>query len=182
MFQLKNYTKQLSCALYFYLIYLDCCCCSITKSSLMGPHELQHNRLPYYSLSSRVCSNSCPLCQWRHLTISFSVIPFSSCSQFFPASGSFPELGLCITWPKYWNFSISPSNEYSELITYWLVWSPCFSRNSQQSSPAPQFAASILWHSAFLWSNSHIHTWLLEKGPLLAKWCLSFLIHCLGWS
>ena len=165
MFQLKNYTKQLSCALYFYLIYLDCCCCSITKSSLMGPHELQHNRLPYYSLSSRVCSNSCPLCQWRHLTISFSVIPFSSCSQFFPASGSFPELGLCITWPKYWNFSISPSNEYSELIPLGLT--DLISLQSKGYSRV--FSNTTVWKhqfftdQPFLWSNSHIHTRLLEK-------------------
>ena len=179
MFQLKNYTKQFSCALHFYLIYLGGGC-SVTKSSLMRPHELQHNRLPYPSLSSRVCSNSCPLCQWCHRTISFSVIPFSSCSQFFPASGSFPESGLCIRWPKFWNFSISPSNEYLGLITYWLVWSSCFSRNSQQSSPAPQFESiNSLALSFFMVQLSHLYM-TTGKGPLLAKWCLCFLIHCLG--
>ena len=73
--------------------------------------------------------------------------------QSFPASGSFPELTLCIKWPKYWSFSfsISPSNEYLWLISFriWLVWSPCSPRDSQESSPIPQLKASILWHSAF---------------------------------
>ena len=51
------------------------------------------------------------------------------------------ELALCIRWPEYWNFSfsISPSNEYSGLIFYWLVWSPCSPRDSKESSPTPQF-------------------------------------------
>ena len=54
------------------------------------PHGLQHTRLPYHPLSPGVCSNSCPLSWWCHPTISSSVIPFSSCLQSFPASGSFP--------------------------------------------------------------------------------------------
>ena len=53
-------------------------------------HGLQHARLPGPSLSLGVCSNSRPLCQWYHSTISSSVIPFSSCLQSFPSSGSFP--------------------------------------------------------------------------------------------
>ena len=64
------------------------------------------------------CSNSCPLSWWCHPTISSSVIPFSSCLQSFPASGSFPMLVLHIRWPKYWSFSISPSNEHSGLISF----------------------------------------------------------------
>ena len=53
-------------------------------------HGLKHTRLPCPSLSPRVFSNSCPLSQWCYLTISFSVISFSSLLQSFPASGSFP--------------------------------------------------------------------------------------------
>ena len=56
----------------------------------LQPHGLQHARLPCPLSSHRACSNSCPLSQWCHLTISSSVVPFSSCLQFFPASGSFP--------------------------------------------------------------------------------------------
>ena len=58
-------------------------------SDSLGPHGLQHARLPCPSQTPRACSNSCPLSQWCHPTIS-SVIPFSSCLQSFPASGSFP--------------------------------------------------------------------------------------------
>ena len=59
-------------------------------SDSLWPHGLQHARFPCPSPSPRVCSNSCPLSQWYHPTISSSVIPFSSCLQSFPASGSFP--------------------------------------------------------------------------------------------
>ena len=63
---------------------------SVTQLCLtLRPHELQHARLPYSSLSSRVCSDSSPLSQWCHQTISSSIVPFSSCPQSFPASGSF---------------------------------------------------------------------------------------------
>ena len=56
----------------------------------LWPQGLQHTRLPCPSPTPRACSNSCPSSQWCHPTISSSVIPFSSCPQSFPASGSFP--------------------------------------------------------------------------------------------
>ena len=62
--------------------------CSVMSDSL-PPHGLQHTSLPCPSLSPRVGSNSCPLSQWCHPTISSSVTPFSSCPQSFPASGFF---------------------------------------------------------------------------------------------
>ena len=61
---------------------------SVASDSLK-PHGLQHTRLPCPSTSPGVCSNWCPLSWWCHWTISSSVIPFSSCLQSFPASGSF---------------------------------------------------------------------------------------------
>ena len=72
--------------------FTRCCCCLVTTSclTLCDPHWLQYTRLPCPSPSPGVCSNSCPLSQWCHPTISFSVIPFSSCPQSSPASGSFP--------------------------------------------------------------------------------------------
>ena len=81
-------------------------------------HGLQHARLPCPSPSLGACSNSCPLINWFHPTISSSASPFSSCLRSFPASGSFPMSALHVRWPKYWSFSfsISPSNEYSGLI------------------------------------------------------------------
>ena len=63
---------------------------SLSHAWLFATHELQHGRLLCSSLSSWICSNSCPLIQWCHSTTSSSVAPFSSCPQFFPASGSFP--------------------------------------------------------------------------------------------
>ena len=63
--------------------------CSVVSGSLQR-HGLQYTRLPCPSLSLGVCSNSCPLSQWCHPTISSSVTSFSSCLQSFPASGSFP--------------------------------------------------------------------------------------------
>ena len=99
------------------------CCCSITKLCLIFCNPMGC-RLPCPSLSPGACSNSCPLSQWCYPTILFSVIPFSSCLQSFPASGSFPMSWLCIKWPNYWSFSfsISPSNEYSGLISFRIDW------------------------------------------------------------
>ena len=62
---------------------------SVVSDSLR-PHGLQHTRLPCPSPTPGACSNSCPLSRWCHPTISSSVVPFSSCPQSFPASGSFP--------------------------------------------------------------------------------------------
>ena len=91
----------------------DCCC-------LVG-HGLQHARLPCPSPAPGACLNSCPLSPWCHPTILSSVIPFS-CLQYFPASRSSNESALCIRWSKYWSFSISPSNEYSGLISFRIDW------------------------------------------------------------
>ena len=71
---------------------------------------------------TRVCSNSYPLSQWCHPIISSSVTPFSSCFQSFPVFSN--QSVLHIRWPKYWSFSfsISPSNEYSGLISFRMHW------------------------------------------------------------
>ena len=66
------------------------CCCSVAKSCLaLKPYELLHARFLCLPLSPGVCSNSCPLNWWFHLTISSSATAFSFCLQSFPASGSF---------------------------------------------------------------------------------------------
>ena len=70
-------------------MYSGCVVQLLSSVWSMWPHGLQHSRFPGLPLSPRVCSNSNPLCQWRHPTISFSVTPFS-CPQSFPALGSFP--------------------------------------------------------------------------------------------
>ena len=92
---------------------------SVVSDSLQ-PRGLQHARLPSPSPGPGACSNLSS--QWCHPTISSSVVPFSSRLQSFPASASFPVLH--IRWPKYWSvsFSISPSNEYSGLISFRIDW------------------------------------------------------------
>ena len=92
---------------------------SVVSNSLWS-HGLHHSRLPCPSLSPWVCSNSCPLSQWYHPTISSSVIPFSSCPQSFPASGSFPMSQLFTLCSQ----SIGASASASDLPVNILGWSP----------------------------------------------------------
>ena len=94
-------------------------------SDSLQTHELQNTRLPSPSPSPGACSNSCPLSQWCHPIVSYSVVPFSSCPQSFPASVFSNESALCIRWLKYcsFSFSISPSNEYSGLISFRIDFS-----------------------------------------------------------
>ena len=87
-------------------------------------HGLQHTRPPYPAPTPRVYSNSCPLSQWCHPTISSSVVPFSSCLQSFPASGSFQMSQFFMSGGQSWSFSfsISPSNEYSGPVSFRMDW------------------------------------------------------------
>ena len=141
---------------------------SVVSDSLW-PHELQHARPPCPSPTPGVHPNPCLLSRWCHPTISSSVIPFSSCFQSCPESGSFPinQLVLHIRWPKYWSltFNISPSNEHSGLISFRMDWLDLlavqetlkiFSNTTVQKH---QFFSTRLTSQ----SNSHIHTWPLEK-------------------
>ena len=136
-------------------------------SDSLWPHGLQHAKLPCPSPTPGACSNSCPLSRWCHPTISSSVAPFS-CPQSFPALGSFQmSQFLCIRWPKYWSFSfsITPSNEQSELISFRTDWFDLLAVEGilrsllQHHSSKP----SVVHTELSLWSNSHIHTCLLEK-------------------
>ena len=108
------------CIIYHY-IFIHQFSLWVVSNSLQA-HGLQHARLPSQSPTPGTCSNSSPLSQWCHPTISSSVIPFSSWFQSFPISGSFPlsQSILHIRWPKYWSFSfsINPSNKYSALISF----------------------------------------------------------------
>ena len=122
----------------------------------LRPHGLQHTRLPCPSPTPRACSNSHPSSQWWHITISSSVIPFSSCLLSFPGSGSFSnESVLHIRWSKYWSFSFSQFFQWifrTDFLWDWLVGSPCSPRDSQEYSSTPQFksinslALSSLYH------------------------------------
>ena len=97
---------------------------SVVSDSL-GPHGLQHARLPCPSPTPRVYSNSSPLSRWCHPTISSSVIPFSSHLQSFLSSGSFPMNQLFTSGGQSIRASassISPANEYSGLISFRMDW------------------------------------------------------------
>ena len=126
-------------------------------SDSLPPHGLQDARPPCPSPTLEVYSHSCPLTRSCHPTISSSVIPFSSCPQSFPASGSFQ---MSIRWPKYWSFSfkISPSNEYSGLISFRMDWLYLLAVQGTLKSHLQYHSlkASILWSSAvFIVQLSH---------------------------
>ena len=105
-------------------------------SNSLWPHGLQHARLSRPSPSPRVCSNSWPLSWCCHPTISSSVFTLSSC-----------------LWPKYWSFtfSISPSNEYSGLISFRFDWFELLAVQETLKSLLQRhnLKASVLWCSAF---------------------------------
>ena len=132
-------------------------------SDFLWPHESQHARRPCPSPSPRVHSNSRPSSRWCHPAISSSVVPFSSCPQSLPASESFPMSQL-FTWGgqefqlQHHSFQRNPR---ADLLQNGLVGSPCSPRDSQESSPTPQFkcisssALSVL-HSPTL-TSIHEH-------------------------
>ena len=97
---------------------------SVVSDSLQ-PHGLQHSRPPCHLPSPRACSNSCPLSQWCHPNHLVLCHPLLLVPSTFPRIRVFSnELALCISWPKYWSFtfSISPSNEYSGLLSFRMDW------------------------------------------------------------
>ena len=146
--------------------------------TLCDPMKLQYLRLPCPSPPPRTCSSSCPTSWWCHPNISSSIIPFPLAS-IFPSIRIFStESVLHIKWPNYWHFSISPSNEHPGLIWVDPGWTGWISLQSKGLSRV--FSnTTVQKHQFFgaqlsLQSNSHIHTWPLEKqpwldGPLLAK-------------
>ena len=151
---------------------------SVVSDSL-PPHESQHARPPCPSPTPGVHSNSRPSSQWCHPAISSSVIPFSSCPQSLPSSVFSNESTLCMRWPKYWSFSFSiiPSKEHPGLI-FRMDWLDLLAVQGTLKSLLQHYR--VQKHQFFgaqpsPQSNSHIHTWPLEKpqpwldGPLLAN-------------
>ena len=125
--------------------------CSVMSNSLK-PHGLQHTRLPCPSPTLKACSNSCPLSWWCHPTISSSVIPFSSCLQSFPASGSFPMSQLFTSGGSSIGVSASesalPMNIQDYFLYNWLTWSSCSPRNLKSLLQHHSSKASVLQYSA----------------------------------
>ena len=126
---------------------------SVVSDSLR-PHGLQHTRAPCPSPTPRAYSYSCPSSQWCHLTISSSVVPFLSCLQSFPASGSFLVSQFFASGGQSvgsFSFSISPSNEYSGLISFRMDWFDLLAVQETLKSLLQHHSSktSILWCSAF---------------------------------
>ena len=121
------------------------------------------------------------LSRWYYLNISSSVVPFSSCLQSLTTSGSFPKSRLfVIRWPKYWSFSISPSNEYSGLIPFRMDWLDLLAAQGTLKSLLEKeqvsfnlklwyhsLKVSILWCSAFFMVQlSHLYMPIGKTIPL----------------
>ena len=141
--------------------------CSVISDSLW-PHESQHARPPCPSPTPRVYSNPCPLSRWCHPDISSSVVPFSSCPQSLPATGSFPMSQL-FTWGGQSigvsaSASVLPMNTQDWSPSGWTGWislqfkglTRVFCNTTVQKH---QFFGTQLYSQ----SSSHIHTWPLEK-------------------
>ena len=143
---------------------------SVAQSCLTfcDPHGLQHTWLPCPSLSPRVCSNSCTLSWWWHPTISLSIVPFSYCLQSFPASGSFPMSQLFASGGQSIGVSASasvlPKNTQGWSPLQWTAWISLQSKGlSRVFSNTTVQKHQFFGAQPSSQSNSHIHTWLLEK-------------------
>ena len=140
----------------------------LVMSNSLRPHEPQHTRPPCPSPTPRVHPNPCLLSQWCHPTISSSVVPFSSCPQYFLASGSFQMSQLFASGGQIIGVSAStsvlPMNTQDWSPLGWTAWmslqakglSRVFSNTTVQKHKF--FRAQVSSQS-----NSHIHTWPLEK-------------------
>ena len=159
----------------------------LVVSDPLQPHEPQNARPPCPSPIPGVHPNPCPLSQWCHPTISSSVVLFSSCLQSFPASGSFPMSQLFTSGGQNIGVSASilvlPMNTQDWSPLGWIGWislqskglSRVFSNTTVKIKLKKKKKHQFFGAQLSLQSNSHIHTWPLEKpqlwldGPLLAK-------------
>ena len=148
--------------------------CSLVSNSSQ-PHRLQHARLPCPSPTPGVYSNSCPLSQWCHPTISSSVIPFSSCLQSLPASGSFPISQFFASGSQSIGVSTSasvlPMNIQDWFPVGWTGWISLQSKGLLKSLLQHHSSiASILWHSAFFIVQLSHPYMTTGKTIALTKW------------
>ena len=166
---------------------------SVQSLSCVQLHGLQHARLPCLSPTPRACSNSYVS---RVSDAIRSSHPLSSPSP--PAFSLSQHQGL-FQWvssshqiAKVWELQLQHQSFQwifrTDFLYDWLVWSPCSPRDSQESSPTPQFKASVLWHSAlFIVQLSHPYmttgkTIALTRQTFVGKVASLFLICCLSWS
>ena len=137
-------------------------------SDSLRPHESQHARPPCPSPTPGIYPNSCPLSRWCHPTISSSVVPFSFCLQSFPASGSFPMSQLFASGGQSTGVSAStsvlPMNTQDWSPLWWTGWISFQSKGLSRVSSNNIVQKHQFFGAQFSsQSNSHIHTWPLEK-------------------
>ena len=137
-------------------------------SDSLRPHGLQHTSLPCPSLSPGIYSDSCPLSQRCYLTISSFVIPFSSCPQSFPAPESFPRSQLFTSGGQHIGASASASVLPVNIQGWFLLGLTGLISLQFKGLSRVFYSTTVQKHQFFgvqlsLWSNSYLHTWLLEK-------------------
>ena len=125
-------------------------------SNSLWPHGLQHIRLPCPSTTPGTYSNLCPLSRWCHPTILSCVVPFSSCLQSLPVSGLFKWVSSSYQVARVLEFQLQHHSFQwifrNDFLLDGLVGSPCYSRDSQESSPTPQFKCISSLTLSFLYS------------------------------
>ena len=143
-------------------------------SDSLWPHESQHTRPPCPSPTPGVYSNSCPSSWWCDPAISSSVVPFFSCPQSLPASGSFP-ISQLLAWGGQvlgFSFSVSPSNEHPRLISFRMDWLDLLAVQGTLKSLLQHHSskASILQCSAFFTVQLSHPYMTIGKTVALTRW------------
>ena len=132
---------------------------SLSHVWLFATPGLQHARFPCLLQSPRACSKSCPFSQWCHPAIFSSVVPFSSCLQSFPASGSFPMSQLFISGGQ----SLSLLQHHNSKA--WSLWCSDFLNNKPRHGIKKQrhyFADKFPYSQSYGFSSSHVWVWALN--------------------
>ena len=145
-------------------------------SNSLWLHGLQHARLPCPSPTLGVYSNSCPLSQWWHPTISSSVVPFSPCLQSFPASGSFQMSQFFASGGQSTGVSASasvlPKNIQDWFPLGWTGWISAVQRTLKSLLQHQSSKVSILWCSAFFTVQLSYPYMTTGKTIALTRWTL----------
>ena len=147
--------------------------CSVMSDSLQPHATMQQARPLCPSPTPKVYPNSYPLNWWCHPTISSSVVPFSSCCNLSQHQDLFKWVSSSHQEAKILEFQLQhhPSNEHPGLIPFSMDWLDLLAVQGTPKSLLQHHSSKApILHSAFFISNSHIHTWLLERTKALTRW------------
>ena len=144
-------------------------------SDSLRPHEPQHARPPCPSSAPGVHPNPCPLCWWCHPTISSFVVPFSSCPESFPASGSFQMSQLFTSGGQSFgvsSFNSRPSNEHAGLISFRIHWLDLLAVQGILKSLLQHHSSkALILQCSALFTVQLFHPYMTtEKTITLARW------------